>query len=229
MAVSKNNKGYPLRYLGVLGCLLFVACSQPADPSKEIVVLYTREDPIIPDLPADCCRYIDLEDYQQVSPKSAKTVILAGHGQAPEYAGHDYAYVAKAIAAFAPELIVMNSCYGATTDILGALIANKSEAYIVAPPFPIYQPGFTYEPAFFTGTLQQKLQAVQTEPKYPLLRWKLNQTELQAVDQRVNKMSVKELSKRLRRVAPALVRVDFPTAFDAGGEILVPLPPERFK
>lgn len=229
MAVSKRYNTYLQGFFCVLWCLLLVACSRPSLDEKSIVVLYTRKDPIIPILPANCCRYITLEDYQRFTDKPAQTVILGGHGQAPEYAGHNFEYVAKAIAAFSPELIVMNSCYGATNDILGALIANKSKAYIVAPPFPIYQPGFTFEPAFFTGTIQQKMQAVHTEPKYPLLRWKLNLAELQQVDQRVQKMSPKELRKRLRRVAPALVRIDFPTEFDSGGEILVSLPPGRFK
>jgi len=224
------------RWLPLLICLsLLGACQSQSDPvledllKREIVVLYTTEEPIIPDLPDDCCLYLPLEGFKNTKGKQADTVIVAGHGLPPYFASHDIEYVADAVASFQPELVVMNSCYGASTDILGAFSQRGLESYVVAAPFPIYQPGFIFEPAFFTGSLTEKIQAVRTEPEYPVLRWKINAEELQAVEKQVNALSPAELKQRLRRVLPALVRMEMPTAFGKDTEILVPLPPERFE
>lgn len=210
--------------LGIPACQFFSATS----PAK-IVVLYTTVEPIIPVLPKDCCLYIPLEGFRHDTQARAKTVIVAGHGKPPYFASHTYEFVAQAVASFQPELVVMNSCYGASTDILTALANRNLDAYVVAPPFPIYQPGFIFDPAFFTGTLKEKVRAVRTEPPYPILRWKINQGDLQGVQAQIATMSPAALKKNLRRVQPALVKVKFPTEFEKNSEILVPLPPERFK
>lgn len=195
----------------------------------EIVVLYTKDEPIIPVLPANCCEYVPLEGFANPGKRRASTVIVAGHGKPPYYASHSYQQVAAAVASFKPELVVMNSCYGASEDILGALSQAKLDAYVVAAPFPIYQPGFVYEPAFFKGRLIDKVMAVHTQPEFPILRWKISSSDLQRVEAAIASLPVKELRKRLRRVKPALVRMPMPTTFDKNSEILVPLPAERFR
>lgn len=222
--------GWSLRGGILLALALLAGCTPTlARTHPEIVVLYTREEPIIPHLPAHCCEYLPLEGFQPEAGRTARTVIVAGHGQPPEYAGHTFQQVADAVATFHPRLVVMNSCYGASTDILGALTAHRLDAYVVAAPFPIYKPGFVYDPAFFTGTLQEQLMAVHTDPAYPLLRWKLQAQDLQTVEAAVKQLPKETLLKRLRRVKPALVRMPLATPFEAHSEILVPLPPERFR
>lgn len=219
---------------GLFTACLAITASAPIGGSSgvalpPIVVLYTREDPIIPELPDNCCEYIPLEGFRPSPQRRAATVIVAGHGKPPYYASHTYAQVAAAVASFQPELVVMNSCYGASTDILGALADHALDAYVVAAPFPIYKPGFIYEPAFFKGSLSEKVMAVRTEPAYPILRWKIAKQDLQAAAAALKQMSPEERRKRLRRVQPALVRMPLPTAFESKSEILVPLPPEQFE
>lgn len=224
------NRVWPKIALGSLMLLCITACQyfSTSSPAR-IVVLYTTVEPIIPILPKDCCLYIPLEDFRNDTQARAKTVIVAGHGKPPYFASHTFEFVAQAVASFQPELVVMNSCYGASTDILTAFAQHNMDAYVVAPPFPIYQPGFIFDPAFFSGTLKEKVRAVRTDPPYPILRWKINQRDLQGVQAQIAKMSPAALKKNLRRVQPALVKVKFPTEFEKNSEILVPLPPERFK
>jgi hypothetical protein len=73
--------------------------------AKNIVVLYTKKDIVNPDLRDDCCEYIALEDFKNTG-KTAKTVILSGHGKPPLYAGHTISEVAKVIAGFSLPLVV---------------------------------------------------------------------------------------------------------------------------
>ena len=200
------------------------------DKRENIVVLYTKSDVVVPDLPDDCCEYIALENFKNTNRK-AKTVILAGHGIPPVYAGHSIKEVSEAIASFDPELIVINSCYGSTDILLNGLVKTGLKSMVVAPPFPIYLPGFTYDENFLKPELsvEERAKSVKTEPYYPILKWNINSKELEDARKKVNSMSKKELKNNLRRADPPLIRVKMPTKLEPNAELLVVVSPERLK
>ncbi len=218
--------------IGVSLVLIAVGLGWAAVPRspKPVVILYTQKDPILPKLPKDCCLWVPLEKLPDQA-FEAQTVIVAGHGQPPYFAEHNVHQVAKAVAFFNPELVVMNSCYGASLDILSALAEQNMDAHVIAPAFRIYYPGFEYGPAFLApeASLMDKIKSVHTEPRYPILRWRLDSAALQKVQQQVDQMSIADIKSQLQRVQPPLLRLKFPSLFEPESEILVPVPVERFK
>lgn len=201
----------------LLTCL--PAGSQPIEP---IVVLYTSKDKFLPDLQKNCCKYYDLEKFHNSGIK-AKTVILSGHGAPPVYVSHSAGEVAEVISSFHPELIVLNSCYGASTPILESLAEKNNGAIVVAPPYQIYLPGYIYLHDFFNQKLsaEERAKSVVTQPYYPQLRWKINKPELIKAKAKVLKMTRKELKKNYLRRVPPLVRIPMPESLEIDGEILV--------
>ncbi|MFN8577175.1 MAG: hypothetical protein U0354_09990 [Candidatus Sericytochromatia bacterium] len=197
---------------------------------ENIVVLYTKSDVIVPDLPDNCCLYIPLENFKNTQLR-AKTIILAGHGKPPLYANHSIEYVSKAIASFKPELIVMNSCYGSSDILLKGLIKVGLKSMVVAPPFPIYLPGFNYENDFLNPELsvEERAKAVKVEPYYPILKWHLNEKELNESIKKVRNMSKSELKKNLRTINPPLVKVKLSSKLEPNSDLLVMVPPEKLK
>ena len=216
------------RIICVFILVFFLGCSTEPE-STPIVILYTERDPILPALPKDCCLWYSLEKLP-TNPIKAQTVIVAGHGLPPYFAEHNVEHVAKSAALFQPELVVMNSCYGASLDILTALAKHTPETYVVAPAFRIYSPGFDYGDAFLNpeAKITEKIKAINTYPSYPILRWKLDLEALNALQSRVDKMSIEALKENLQRVKPPLVRLPFPSLFEPQSEILVPVPVKRF-
>lgn len=198
--------------------------------NNKIVVLYTHGDPVIPDVPNDCCIYQTLEDFVDKGIK-ANTVIFSGHGEPPIYALHKPKEISKIISSYEPELIVLNSCYSSSTPILEALTKTSSGAFVVASPFQIYLPGYVFGKNFFDFSLSpsERAKAVKIEPDYPILKWKLNENELNFAKAKVNSFSKKELKKRLRRRTPPLIRVPMPESLDKGSELLVMLSKDEIK
>ena len=74
-----------------------------------------------------------------------------------------------------------------------------------------------------------RVMAVDTVPPYPLLRWQLDPAVLSGIETQIAAMSPDELTQRLKRVLPALVRMPLPTTLSPKGIILIPVEPERFK
>ena len=193
----------------------------------KIVVLYTNKDTIMPKLPKNCCKYYSLEKLPKIVNK-AKIVIVSGHGAPPVYAGHSANEVELAVSKFKPELIVMNSCFGASSPILESLSNKNTGALIVAPPFPIYLPGYKYLDNFFNEklSLNERARNVITVPYYPQLIWKINKTELTKAKSKVLKMSKSELKQNYRRRVPPLIRVKI-NENNNNSEILVLLTKEE--
>lgn len=191
------------------------------------MVLYTNKDKVLPNLPKNCCKYYSLEKLPKKVNK-AKIVIVSGHGEPPVYAGHSANEVELAVSKFKPELIVMNSCFGASNPILESLANKNAGALIVAPPYPIYLPGYKYLDNFFNDklTLNERARNVITVPYYPQLIWKINKDELKRAKSKVLKMSKKELKQNYRRRVPPLVRVRI-NENDNNSEILVLLTKEE--
>lgn len=188
----------------------------PARP--QVAVLYSSQAPELRrDCPPGRCRYHALEGFRCPEVPS-KTVILAGHGAPPTYAGHDVTVVADAIACFQPELVVIDSCFGASTSLLGAL-ATRTDAYAVAAPSFVAERGLHYGPALFSdGTAAERALAVEVVPSAPLFRGRPNAEALAAAEARVASAEADWLRPRVRSWQPTLVLVEAAP----GQEVLAP-------
>ncbi|MCA9713869.1 MAG: hypothetical protein KC468_04140 [Myxococcales bacterium] len=194
----------------------------PVDPPPDIAVLYSQR---APHLRARCpegrCAYHTLEDFECPGSR-ASAVIVAGHGQPPDYLSRPAAEVAAAIRCFEPELVVVDTCFGSSSELLSAL--GELDAIIVASPTLLPSSGFTYGRDFFAAADPvTRAAAVQTLPVSELLRWRNDPRALAATIAEVDAMDAGELGDHLARRRPPRVKVELP----GGGPVLVPFVWER--
>jgi hypothetical protein len=202
----------------------------PAAAGPSIVLLYAAEHrDLAPDLAGDRVPAFALEGFHNAG-MTADTVVLGGHSLPPIYVGQPPKLVARAIASFRPSVVVLETCYGASTPLLDALAATGVRAWVVAAPYQLPIRGLHYGPDFYRALDGEKrVMAVNTVPPYPLLRWQLDPQTLVAIHHRVDAMSKAALTRSIKRVQPTLVKVGLPTRLSPQGRILVPVPVSRFK
>lgn len=207
--------------------------SRPApEPGQAVAsaVLYSRRTPELQAaLPPDRCAYFPVEGFHNPGIQAA-TVVVAGHSLPPTYLGQPAEVLAGAIASFGPELVVLDTCYGASLPILEALAAKGVAATVVAPPYRIPEDGFVYGERFLDlSDPAARAGLIGTEPTYPLLRWKLEPQALRALRGTVDRWSGETLRRRLKRTDPPLVRAELPGVAGSGASVLVPVPVSRFR
>lgn len=196
----------------------------------EAAVIYSNATPDLQAaLPIGRCAYFPIETFHNPGVR-AKTVVVGGHSLPPNYLDRPADEVARAIASFEPELVVLDTCYGASSPILRALATAGSKARVVAPAFRIPQDGFVYGPAFLdTPDPARRASLVRTEPVYPLLDWQITPAALNRLDRQVAGWNAAELRARLKRAQPPLVRAELPDLAGPAARVLVPVPVERFR
>lgn len=199
-----------------------ILVAPPDDPPPDVAVLYSEQ---APHLRARCpegrCAYHPLEGFACPADRAA-AVIVAGHGKPPEYLARPAAEVAAAIRCFHPELVIIDTCFGASSELISAL--GDLDAVIVATTSLLPASGFTYGPEFFAATdPAARADAVHTFPVTELLRWRNDPKALAEVLARVEHMGPDELGARLARRLPPTVKVELP----GGGPLLVPIAWER--
>ncbi|MBL9106169.1 MAG: hypothetical protein JNL82_34925 [Myxococcales bacterium] len=194
----------------------------PVDPPADVVVLYSEEAPHMrARCPAGRCVYRALEGFECAGER-AKAVIVAGHGRPPDYLSRPAAEVAAAVRCHEPELVVVDTCFGAASELLTAL--GDLDAVIVAAASLIPSSGLVYGPGFFADADPMvRAAAVETRPASELLRWRNDPAALAELLARVDAMGSDELAARLARRRPATVKV----ALQGGGPVLVPIAWER--
>lgn len=194
----------------------------PAAPPPDVVVLYSEQ---APQLRARCpegrCRYYPIERFTCLDAR-ASAVIVAGHGKPPDYLARPAVEIAAAVRCFQPELVVIDTCFGASTELLKAL--SDLDGVVVAATSLLPPSGFIYGPGFFAhGDPRARAAAVNTLPVTELLRWRIDQAALSAVLAEVDAMDAQALGARLARRRPPTVKVELP----GGGPVLVPIAWER--
>ena len=212
----------------LLVVLALVACRRgPEVRPGQVVVLYSSRTPhLVPPCPDGRCALVPLEGFTCPG-LPAETVVVSGHGLPPLYAGHPAPEVAAAVACFRPALLVLDTCYGASTPILDALATAGVTPLVVAPPFLVPPGGFVYPPEFFApGPVEDRARLLSTTPPAPLLRWRLDPAGLRAVHEQVERLSPAERVRRRQRTRPPLVRLPLPSALAPDGAVLVPEPSE---
>lgn len=197
---------------------------EPARPTYRTVILSDGglPDPLACEAP-DCLR---LDAELRACPEArADAVVVSGHSLPPRYLGQSPEALAAAIACFAPRLVVLDTCYGFSAPLLGALLDRGVQARVVGARRQVPKLGLTYGPAFFTADdPEQRSAAIGADGGVE--RWTPDRAQLAAAIEATERWSKDELTAQLQRVHPNLVRA--PLA-DSGATALVLVSKERFQ
>ncbi|HHH30707.1 MAG TPA: hypothetical protein ENK57_20520 [Polyangiaceae bacterium] len=190
----------------------------PKTPPRDIVVLYSRDAPQFRTrCPEGRCSYRAIEDFRCSDSERAATVVVAGHGAPPTYLSHTSEELGVAIRCFSPELVVIDTCFGASIELLATL--EGLDTLVVAAPFLIPPAGFNYLPEFFASNdAARRARAVVSSEGGRLLRWRFDKQALSSAIARVAAMDATTLRRQLVRRNPAQVGV----SLGAAGRVLVP-------
>ena len=108
------------RFGAALLCLALAGPAHAAAPAK-VAVLYSQATPTMrAALPAAACDFYPIEGFRAPR-RPADAVVLAGHSLPPAYLDRPADEVGRAIAAFRPRLVVLDTCYGASTPLIAPL------------------------------------------------------------------------------------------------------------
>ncbi len=189
-----------------------------AAPPPQVAVLYSKEAPELRTrCPEGRCAHYALEDFACPGTPTP-TVVVAGHGRPPTYLSVDAATVAAAAACFQPELIVIDACYGASSELLGALAPLDAELVAATSLIPLS--GLHYGEAFFSDAPAAVRAAAVTLPGFaPLTRWHGDPEALAEALRTVEQLEASELAARLVRQRPPLIGVTLP----GGGTVVAPI------
>lgn len=181
------------------------AAGAPDLPEGDVAVLYSRKAPRYrTPCPEGRCTYHALEDFTcPGAPASA--VVVAGHGRPPEWLSHSPTEIARAIRCFEPELVVIDTCLGASDVMLDAVA--EMDVVVVAAATLIPTGGLVYGAEFFTRSDPVERAAAVRLEHGELVRWRTDRGELNAALARVRDMSADEVAAHLVRRSPAQVRV----------------------
>lgn len=220
LAQSDGPNGF-LMYDATHGARAFRFDGQPVDapqspPLPAVAVLYSKTSPRLRTrCPEGACTGYLLEHFKCPGTR-ASTVIVAGHGLPPNWLSHQPAEVARAVACFKPDLIVIDTCLGATAELLTALA--PLDAVIVAATTLVPAGGLVYAPRFFEpGPPEARAEAVRLE-QGDVLAGRITAADIADAEARVAAMSTAERRDTLARRRPPLVRASTPH-----GAILVPI------
>lgn len=206
-------------FLGMAWAAPSVAVVRPADvdPAEQA-----------PPCPPGRCAWLVL-DASLCAPSQppVPTVVLSGHSGPPQVLGRSPEEVAALLACLEPALLVLDTCYGFSAPLLGALLDAGLAPLVVGTTDKLSVEGWRYRPAFFDEAPQSPQQrARHVRPRYGERRlvWEPDRASLDAGAALLASWGPDELEARLQRVAPNLVRVPV----DRRRSVLVPVAAERF-
>ncbi len=203
-------------------CGLVLALSAiDADVPQElpIVALYAAgQSSYVTACPAGRCQALRLAP-GRCAGTHARTLILAGHSGPPSYLGLSAQQLAQVVRCYTPELVVLDTCYGATSELLSELASQTpNPPMVVAAPFRVQRGGLRYGPAFFHAVeASQRAAAISTFGGLPLLRWQPERQEIERLAAGIAALSAEERAQRSRVRFTQLIPVPAP----GGGELLI--------
>jgi len=111
---------------------------EAAPPAPDVVVLYAAEAPELRTVcPEGRCRYLPLEGFTcPAAAPPATAVIVAGHGQPPTWLSQGPVEVARAVRCFRPPVVVIDTCYGASSELLEASETSTPSSSAPRPSSP---------------------------------------------------------------------------------------------
>lgn len=179
--------------------------------SARVLVLFSPAAPsMIPRCASGVCDFLSVERAQCSAPREERvaTVIVSGHSSVPTYLGLSSDEVANRIACRHPELIVLDTCFGASEPLLSALARRLPDAVVVGPTFRVADRGFEYDSAFFlAGSATERAASVRARSGLPLTVLSLRSPAIAAARVAARSLQGAELRRALVRVAPPLAVV----------------------
>ncbi len=189
-------------------------------PTPDVVVLYSADAPRFrARCPEGRCRYVPLQGFT-CRGEAASTVIVSGHGRPPRYLSHPAEELAAAVRCHRPELVIIDTCYGASAPLLAAL--SDMPALIVGATSLVPPAGLRYGPAFFGDGPPAERAAAVTLPHGALTRWRASPDDLTRAEAAFDEMTHADLAARVVRRSPMQARMPLP-----GGHVLLPVETAR--
>lgn len=172
--------------------------------------------------PGDGCARVDLNG--RCPP--ARNLVFSGHSAPPEFLGVEPLVLADFVRCSKPDLVVLDTCYGASDALLSAIADAAPSVLVVAAPFKLPPMGLDYSTFFFDTSLSPEKRAlgVTTYSGQALTRLRLDPYGLAHTREVVKATPVEQLREGLVRRHPNLFAAETP-----GGRILFQIPPERFR
>lgn len=198
------------------------APARPAPPgtAPDVVVLYSADAPRFrARCPEGRCRYVPLQAFT-CRGEATSTVIVSGHGRPPRYLSHPAEALAAAVRCHRPDLVVIDTCYGASAPLFAAL--SDLPALIVGATSLVPPAGLRYGPAFFGDGPPAERAAAVTLPHGALTRWRAAPDDLARAEAALAGMADSDLAARVVRRSPMQARMPLP-----GGDVLLPVGPAR--
>lgn len=215
-----------------LGAVGLGACRAHGQAHDLVFLRSTASPQLVAEAPASAGPVFTLEGGWPEGTR-AGGVVLSGHSAPPWYLDQPAEALARRLVALGPELIVFDTCFGASSPILEALSSAGFRGWVVAGAYPIPERGLAFAPPFFDPRLAwaQRAQAPHTVPPFPMVRWRVQPGALGPAYEQVARWRPAELRRRLRSVVPTLVGLPFPApqGGDPGARLLVPVPPDRLR
>jgi len=163
----------------------------------------------------------------EVFPITASAVVVVGHGNLQRYASLTPSALARRIASLRPQLVVMETCYGASEPLVRQLITAGVDArtWLVGSTWMVPRDGFRYGPDFFDSSDPgERALGVSTNSTRSLEYVQLDPITLAEATKVQSVMSVTEMKDNLHSVLPNYVAVSY-----GSGKILFDVAPFRFR
>lgn len=148
-----------LTCLLVLLTLVCASCGEPhglrSVPGPAVVVLYSGQQELLPDATCESCVLVDVQDAATLARVEGRLVVgfvLSGHSSSPQHVlGVDPTALYQLMARLQPRpsFVVLDTCFGASSDVLLGLIdAGVDADLVLGPPSRIPIAGFNYDANF---------------------------------------------------------------------------------
>lgn len=211
--------------LSLAALTLAVGCDRGPGEGRTAAISSITSPQLMPKCPAGQCIQYTVQNFRCGPSMRASTVLIAGPAQPPSILDTTPDEVARVAKCFKPELVVLDTPYGNSTAYLKALAKAGLNAMVVGSSRMVPNETFTYGPAFWSrASVAERAAAVSsTNPAQKMIRWPLNDVAVQKADDLVAAMSKEEMTSRLLRALPHLVKVEP----EPEVEMLVFVPPER--
>ncbi len=206
--------------------LLLLSC---ALPRPDTLWLYSdAQTPLVRGACEGACLDLAIEAADCPHPAPViPNLVVSGHSSPPEYLEGSASRIASVVQCYRPELIVLDTCYGASDELLSALGAVSPGVLVVGATYKLPLDGLLYDSAFYDDALPAELRAlaVSTRSGRPLSRLRVSPTQLNDTITSIKALPVNQLSTRLVRLHPNFVEATLPS----GETILVRLDPAAFQ
>ena len=208
----------------MLALLLACALSSPST-----VWLYSGTQPqVVRGACEHSCIDIDIDTFR--CPPGAPIIpnlVVSGHSLPPEYLGGDATRIASVARCFQPDLLVLDTCYGLSDELLGAVADVDPGVQVVGVTYKLPPEGLLYGDSFFEAGLTPEMRAanVRTRSGRPVGIVHVTSERLREAVGNTVALPIPLLMERMVRLHPNLAKATLPS----GETILVRVEPEHFR